>query len=33
MDAGHREAEYANWRRAVEMTFGWRVDRTANSSE
>ena len=23
MDAGKREAEYANWRRAVERTFDW----------
>jgi len=23
MDAGYREAEYGNWQRAVEMTFGW----------
>jgi glycerol kinase len=23
MDAGHREEEYANWKRAVELTFGW----------
>jgi glycerol kinase len=23
MDANHRETEYANWRRAVELTFGW----------
>jgi glycerol kinase len=23
MDAGKRESEYANWRRAVERTFDW----------
>jgi glycerol kinase len=23
MDAGRRETEYGNWRRAVELTFGW----------
>jgi glycerol kinase len=23
MDAGHREAEFANWKRAVELTFNW----------
>ena len=23
MDANHRENEYTNWRRAVELTFGW----------
>ncbi|WP_205856780.1 glycerol kinase GlpK [Phytoactinopolyspora endophytica] len=23
MDAEHRESEYENWRRAVELTFGW----------
>ncbi|WP_280268887.1 glycerol kinase GlpK [Nocardia wallacei] len=23
MDPGHREREYENWRRAVELTFGW----------
>ena len=23
MDAGHRESEYANWKRAVELSFAW----------
>jgi glycerol kinase len=29
MDYRHREAEYGNWRRAVEMTFGWHFEQAS----
>ncbi|MGH3517426.1 MAG: glycerol kinase GlpK [Haloechinothrix sp.] len=31
MDSRHRDAEYANWKRAVELTFGWARPRSGSS--